>query len=452
MSAHAVQGKALSLPALLAKLGALAIILGVAMYVHRLAPAKVGDVAAPVAALGLLLLAGDLLAEILERFKLPHLTGFLLAGVMVGPHGLGVVSSTTVHHLSLVNALALALIALSAGAELTLGLLKEGARSLLWAILGQVCIALPLLVGAFWLMAPHLSFLGGMSPLALLGVALIWGIVAVSRSPSATLGVLAQVRPDGPLTRYTLALVMAFDIVVLLIFSFGIQLARTLIEPGAEFDLKALQHLGTELMGSVSGGLTLGLLVAAYLRWVKRQRILFLVLISYGIAEFCTYFGFDALLLFVVAGFVVANVSRQGGVLLESVSQGGRVVYVLFFATAGAHLDLPLLVRLWPIALGLATVRIVATILSARAASRLAGDPPVIRKYGWMPLVSQAGVTLGMALVVSQAFAHSFGPGFQALALAVVGINEVVGPILFKWALDRSGESGRGRAPEPSAH
>ncbi|MFN7131723.1 MAG: cation:proton antiporter [Myxococcales bacterium] len=436
--------------ALLTKAGALGVIIGISAWVNHIAPAEVAF-AAPVAALGLLLLGGDLLAELVERLKLPHLTGYLLAGVLVGPHVLGTISARTVEQLSLVNALALSLIALSAGAELTLELLRRGLGSLVIATLSQILLALPLAAASFLLARPFLPFLDGMELPAALGVALLWGVLSVSRSPAVTLGLIAQVRPDGPLTRYSLSLVIAFDIVVLVLFAVAIQVARTLLDPGAGFELSSLAGVGEELIGSIAAGTTLGLLVVAYLRIVGRQLILFLVVMSYGVAQFASYFHYDSLLLFVTAGFVVANVSHQGEKLLEAVSQGGRVVYVLFFANAGAHLDLPLLGRMWPIALSLAAARVVATVVAQRVGSRIAKDPEPVRRYGWMPLVSQAGVTLGMVVVLASAFADSFGPGLSALAIAVVGLNEAAGPVLFKIALDRAGETGKaGHAGAPA--
>jgi len=428
------------------KLATLAAIVVLSTWASRTVPTE--SLATPVAALGLLLLAGDLLAEIVERFKLPHLTGYLFAGLMLGPHGLGTVSHHAIESLSLVNALALALIALSAGGELTLGLLGRSARSLFAATGTQLLICLPIATLGFFLMRPFFPFLEGYDASGVFAVALMWGVLAISRSPAATLGLIAQVRPDGPLTRYALSVVIAFDIVVLLVFSLVVELGRSLLSPDLPFGLAALETTGMEIIGSIAAGTTLGLIVTAFLKMVGRQLILFLLVIAYGMTEFCAYFNYDALLLFVVAGFVTANVSQRGGErLLEAVSQGGRVVYVVFFALAGAHLDLPLLAELWPVALGLAGLRVAGTWLAVRAGSRIARDPEPIRRFGWMPLVSQAGVTIGMAVIIAEVFASSIGPSLRALTIAVVGINEAVGPILFKIALDRAGETGKLAAP-----
>lgn len=398
--------------------------------------------AAPVAALGLLLLGGDLFSVLVEKIGLPHLTGYLIAGLLLGPHALHALSEHTVEQLSLVNALALALIALSAGSELTLDLLRQGLRSLLTSIAAQVLIAVPVSALGFYLLQPYIPFLGAVSGAALLGVAFLWGVISVSHSPAATLAIVAQVKPAGPLTRYTLGFVVSFEVVVLLLFAVALQVGKSLIL-GVSPDMKAMEAVGYEIVASVSFGITLGLAIAAYLSLTRRAVIFFVVALSYGVTLASQWLHYNTLLLFVVAGFVVANTSRVGDALMEGIAKGGRLVYVLFFAVAGAHLDLPLLGKLWPVALTLMLVRIFSAFVATQASARLAGDSAAIRRYGWMPLVSQAGVTIGMSVVLG-ATLPGFGPDLQALIIAVMGLNEAVGPVLFKYALDKTGESGKG--------
>jgi Kef-type K+ transport system membrane component KefB len=147
-----------------------------------------------------------------------------------------------------------------------------------------------------------------------------------------------------------------------------------------------------------------------------------------------------------VAGFIVRNMSKQGGKFLHAIEQTGSIVYVIFFATAGADLDIPLLQKLWPVALILAGSRALITWVAAFLAGRFANDPPVLRRWGWSGLVSQAGLALGLGVIIARDF-PTFGPYFRALAIATVAINEMIGPVLFKLALDRAGETSRVQAP-----
>jgi len=256
------------------------------------------------------------------------------------------------------------------------------------------------------------------------------------------MGILSQTRAKGPLATFSLGFIMLSDVVVVMMIATAIMLARPLITVGASISIDDFNVLGHEILGSISMGTTLGLLLAVYLRLVGSQLILVLLGFGFGVTAALKYVHVDPLLTFLTTGFVVQNLSSQGPKLLHAVEQMGSVVFVLFFATAGAELDVPLLKQLWPIALALCGGRALFTYVAATISSRLAGDPEVVRKWGWSSLVSQAGLALGLGVVVKSSF-PSVGDGFGSLVIAAVAINEMIGPVLFKMALDRSGESDR---------
>jgi Kef-type K+ transport system membrane component KefB len=399
-----------------------------------------------ITAIGFLLLAGTLVSELIEPLGLPHLTGYLLAGVAAGPHVLRLVDEHTVKQLSPINTLALALIALAGGAELDYAEIRRGARSLGWAMLVQSIFVLVTVAGAFIAMRPFIPFARSLPIGALVAVSLLWGSLAVSRSPSATLAIFSQLRPSGPLSSFTLAFVMTSDLVVVVLLTTILGSVRPLIDASASFSLSGFVALGHELFGSVALGTTLGLVIAVYLRLVNRQMLVVLLVLGFGVSTVLDYLQFDSLLTFMVAGFIVRNMSNQGKKFVSYIEQTGTVVYVVFFATAGADLDVPLLRQLWPIALALAATRVVSTWIASRMANGLAKDPPVLRRWGWSGLVSQAGLTIGLSLVIAREF-PSIGPPLRSLAIATVAINEIIGPVLFKLALDRTRETSRVAAP-----
>jgi len=444
VSAPARKGPLTRLLELGALLGLFALMLGV----DRLTGSLSGGwqrTGRDVAAIGFFLLAGTLASSLLEIVRLPHLTGFLLAGIVAGPQVLHAVDHQTVADLSVVNSLALSLIALAGGAELRLEAVRRGFRSLAAATVVQNGLALLVIPATFVLARDLIPFTRGMDLPAVFAVALLWGVVSITRSPSAVMGILSQTRPAGRLTDFTVGFVMTSDVVVVVLLALVTTAVRPLLDPGAALSLAAFGELGHELLGSVAIGTTLGLLLVAYLRFVGRQVLLVLLLIGLVVADVIAYLRFEWLLTFLTAGFVVQNFSRQGEKLLHAIEHTGEVVYVIFFATAGAHLDLPLLRTLWPAALLFFGVRAVTAVVGARLTARLAGDPPELRAWGWAGLVSQAGLALGIAAKMQGQF-PAFGAQFGALAVAAVALNELVGPVLFKLSLDRSGESGRGTA------
>jgi Kef-type K+ transport system membrane component KefB len=414
----------------------------------------VGGSGVVVAVTGFLLLAGMLTSELFEIVKLPHLTGYIAAGVVAGPYVLHFLDHATVKRLEIVNTLALALIALAGGLELRLSDVRAVARGLAIHTGVQTGLGIVTQAALFAALGSQIEFTRGLAPAALAGVALLWSVLAVSRSPSATLAILSQTHAKGPLSRFSLAFVMSSDVVVLVMMAAMLSLVRPMIEPGGETSLKSLLAVGHELLGSVSLGTTLGLLLIVYLRFVGTQILVLVVAIGFALSEGLRYLRFEPLLTFLTAGFVVQNLSNQGDKLLHSIEQTGSVGFIVFVATAGAHLDIPLLTEMWPIALSLCAGRFAATFVAHRIGARLAGDDPFLVRWGWASLVSQAGLTLGLSAVLARAF-PAVGEGLRSLVVATVAINEVVGPIFFKLGLERGGEvpgvSASHPAPEPAA-
>jgi Kef-type K+ transport system membrane component KefB len=417
----------------------LAIVFGILYGAVRLVPNYHGE-AAVIGALGFLLLAGTLLSELVEVLGVPHLTGYLGAGIIAGPHVLHLIDHASVKRLEPVNTLAIALIALAGGAELRIDGLKKAFRSLVVSTVLQTLLGIVLVGTVFVLVRP--PFTRELTFTALIGVALLWGVLAITRSPSACLGVLSQTRANGPLAQFSLAFIMASDVVVVTVLATALTIAKPLIDPAATLSAGAFKALGHEVLGSVSMGTTLGLVLAGYLRLSGRQLLVVLVALGFGATEVLHYLQLEPLLTFLVAGFVVQNLSKQGDKFLHAIEDTGGVVYVVFFASAGAHLNVPLLEEYWPIALLLTGSRAAVTIGTSKLSSRLAKDVPTLRTWGWASLLSQAGVALGIAQVISRQFpAPSFGPAFRDLAIACIAINEMAGPVIFKFALDRVKES-----------
>jgi len=165
-----------------------------------------------------------------------------------------------------------------------------------------------------------------------------------------------------------------------------------------------------------------------------------LVALGFGFTGVLHYLHFEPMLTFLVAGFVVTNLSSQGEAFLHEVEGASGPVFVVFFAIAGAHLDLALLSTLWPVALLLCGSRAGLTWLANRIATKAADDPPVLRNWGYAGLVSQAGLTLGLAAMLGPKLPDGVGGPFASLVVATVAVNEVVGPVLFKYALSKNGE------------
>ncbi len=291
----------------------------------------------PLHALGLLSLAGLVGGQAAALVGLPRLTGHLLAGVLVGPQLGGLVGRDDVQALGLVNALALALVALQAGAEVTLPLLARIARSLAFAALTQLTIVIGGSALVCALLADAIPFLDGLSPSAIAAVAALWGVLAFTRSPSVTLAVLAETRAKGPMTEWALGLVVVLDVIVLPVFTAALTVARAELD-GLPFEPRVFVELSRELWASMLAGIAGGVALGLLLELRRLPGVLLVVVSSYAVTALSAHLRWDTLFVFVVIGFVASNVVGSGPRGIAAAETTSSAVFVVFFALAGAKL------------------------------------------------------------------------------------------------------------------
>lgn len=387
--------------------------------------------------LGFLVLFGLTLGRLCALIGLPRLTGYLAAGLLSGPSFLTIINDAQVEQLRLVNSLALALIALHAGSEFTKEMLTKNLKSLFYSTWTHIVIIGAGIILTLLIMQSHIDFLKKFELTSMLSIAAVFATLAVSKSPAAVMAILSETKIKNKLSDHALGIVVILDVVIIILFAIALAFARSLLSPGIPFSANSLFHLMGEIGASIAAGTFFGLFILLYLWLIDKERLLFLVAISYGVTALCSYLHYDTLLVFVVAGFTVTNFSRQSEKMIQSIESLSSVVMIAFFATAGASLHLNDLLNMWQLALILFLVRAVLTWVSEHAAHRMAGSDPVLRTYGFTPFISQAGLSIGLSMIIYDRV-PSVGPQLATLAIAVVTMNEIFGPILFKWGLDRS--------------
>lgn len=437
------------------RLAGLAVVLGLTVLVRHAAE---GDAAGGSAALGIgfALIAALLVGELADRLRLPRLTGYLALGLFGGPFFANLITHAMARELRLLNGLAVTVIALVAGLELNIGHLRPRLRAI--GTVGGVTIAVVwvVLFAAIWIAWPLFGMDVGGSPLLRTAVVAVMATLAASFSPTVTIAVLAEARARGPLTELTIALVIIGDLIVILLFSLFMQIARwatgsTGAEPVGPFVV-----LMWEIFGSLAFGAALGALFAAYLAHVGREVTLVLLGLCAVLSETSGPLHLDAVLAALAAGVVVENIAPpRGDALKQAVERGSLPVLIVFFAAAGASLDVEALAATGVIALAMALLRGAAIWGGARLGTRLAGIPRPIDGFLWYGLISQAGVTLGLATIVVREF-PTWGTSVQTFVLALTALHVLAGPVLFRGALARAGEIGRmdeeeAAAPEDAA-
>jgi Kef-type K+ transport system membrane component KefB len=392
-------------------------------------------------AFGYLLLSAFFAGDLCESIRLPRLTGYLLAGIAAGPSALNLVSSVMTGNLRIFNGIAIALIALTAGVELDLREMRPLFRSIGWqialAVLGTaVVLAATVYLGRGWI-----PFMRGMNLSQAIAAALVLGVTMVAQSPAVVVALRAEMSADGPLTRTVLGVVVVSDLVVVLLFALFSSFAKTLF--GAEADaIQTALSLTWELGGSMLVGAMVGGIVFLYLHYIRAAGSLFVLVAGFIVAEVGQRVELDPLIVALAAGMFVRNVTPLGSKLLEAVTGAALPVYVVFFAVTGASLRLADLLVIGPAALLFAGVRAGGFAAGSWSAAWVADAPAVVRKFAAFGLAPQAGLALALALLLARTF-PSFGNAASSLIVAMVAINQIVAPVLFRMALVKSGESAQ---------
>ncbi|MGP1308910.1 MAG: cation:proton antiporter [Phycisphaerales bacterium] len=409
--------------------------------------------------LGVLLLGGWLAGRLFAAVNLPRITGYIALGVLIGPDALAIIGNEQAPYLRLVNDLAIVVIALTAGGEIHLDFLRKGARTIASVTLIQSLVVLVAVALAAFLATGPFAITGFTDASDKWMIAAIVAVIAVASSPSVVIAILTETRAKGPLSQTTLACVVAKDLVLIVLFTIVMTVgARHFAEYlGGHGDgehktgvlLTLLHHLG----GSVLAGLIAGLLMSFYVHRVKTNMGIFVVLASLGLALLSEQLALEPLIVALVAGMMMQNVwPHESESLFETVEELSMPVYAAFFAFAGSKLDLNAIGPILPVALLIVGVRVFATWLGTWLGAKAGASPAVVGKYGWTGFVSQAGVALALAAIIQRTFGEAeFATILYNLILAMIAVQEIAGPILFRWGLTRAGELDGGKGLEPDS-
>ena len=399
------------------------------------------------------LCAGLLISRFVKPLKMPAVTGYLIAGILIGPYclgrlgvtGLGFTSMSEVKALSLFNDVALGFIAFAIGNEFRLSQLKKTGRQATVIGIFQALVA-ALLVDVV-LIALHEFMLGDKLPLA---DAITLGAIATATAPAATLMVVRQYKAKGKLTDLLLPIVALDDAVGLIVFSvsFGIAKALNL----GMFDLTSiLLEPILEIIASLLLGMIMGIIFSAVEKYFKSNSkrlslsITFVILtVALSMMEFTigtVKVGFSSLLVCMMLGTVFCNVCDFSEEIMGKTDRWTAPLFILFFVLSGAELELNVLGDAAIVGIGLAYIitRSLGKYLGAFISAKAVHCEPLIQHYLGITLLPQAGVALGMSVTVAQTLGAG-GQMVRNIVLFGVLIYELVGPTLTRIALTKSGD------------
>jgi Kef-type K+ transport system membrane component KefB len=387
-----------------------------------------------------LLIGGVLAGETAAAFRLPRIAGYLVIGMVVGPHALGLETHADARFLHLFEELALGLIALTAGGELRLAGIRRRARPLVMITTSHAVGILLVVAAAMWLILTVRPFLGDLSGPQIVAAAALLGVIAVAVSPATTIAVITELEARGEVTETVLGVTILKDLVILLLFTLISVLALSW-SASVPLDLAAIGFAAMEIAVSLAVGCALGAAFGAFLAKVDRHHQLMVLLLSLVSAELGGAGRVEHLLVCMAAGFTIRNgFPRASARFLDALEQSASPIYVLFFALVGAGLDLGIFLALWLPALVFVAVRLSAVWWLTRLPAIWAGSSPEVVRYAWMGFVAQAGLSIGLASRIQRDI-PDIGSSVATLIVAAVVVNQLLGPILWERALRAAGEA-----------
>ncbi len=391
--------------------------------------------------LAIIFFAAFLTKSITRRIKIPEVTGYVLVGVLMGVSLLHILSPRILDHLSAVSTVALGIIAFIIGVELRMDVIKRLGKSILLIVLFE-CF------GAFLLVFFVLSYFFPGNP----HMHLLLASVASATAPAATVAVIKQYKSKGELTSTIMAVVGIDDAMALVIYVFASGIVKAgLTGSEAHFALiigKTLLSIGESiLLGLVTAWLFRRLLVQIRdTEWVMLLIAAALMAIL-GISE---KLGNSELLAVMAFGSILVNTSptlaKRGTAVVENFSP---LFLAAFFLLGGAHLDVRVLGQIGIIGLVYFAARSTGKIGGAALGATIGGAPKQVRTWIGFTLLPQVGVALALALSINKEFTQPmYGSAGAEMAHYIINIllfttiiTEIVGPLLTRFALKKSGEA-----------
>lgn len=399
------------------------------------------------------LLAGLLLSRLAKLLKLPAVTAYLVAGILIGPFcigalnidGVGFSSIKSVTDFKIISDVALGFIAFSIGNEFRLSQLKHtGKQATIIGILQAVVTTL--LVDA--VLVTFALTTGKIS----VSVAIVLGAIAAATAPAATLMVVKQYKAKGPLTDVLLPVVALDDAVGLVIFAVSFGVAKALSLGGAISVASVVLNPIIEISASLLLGIVMGALFTFTEKFFKSNSKRLSMSITYvlltvalSMLEFDItdeiHVGFSSLLVCMMLGTVFCNLCDFSEELMDRADRWTAPLFILFFVFSGAELDFSVFGNVYVIIVGMLYIiaRSIGKYLGAYGSAAMSGSTPTIKKYLGITLLPQAGVALGMSLQAEQVLG-SDGVLIRNIVLFAVLIYELVGPMLTKIALTKAGD------------
>lgn len=381
--------------------------------------------------IAIIILFGIAGGKVSKRLNLPNVTGYLLAGLLLGPSFLKLVSPDDAGIIEFVNEFALGIIAFAIGGEFFLPDLKKLGKDVFVITVMEV-------VGVLAIVFVMMRYV--------LGQSFVFSIIIASMSaataPAGTVMVIKQYRADGPLTRTILPVAALDD--VLGIIAFGICMSLAKISIGATGDVSKIMMFAApflEIIYSIGLGFVVGYVFTFLSTKIKsHDHMLCLILVTIlGTTGLANMFGISALLCNMVVGATACNLNRNIKRIFDIINEFAPPIHLLFFTFAGASLNLSVLKSIGFLGIVYALSRAIGKISGATIGAKMVNAPPRVQKWLGLALLPQGGISIGLSMIVARELSDHAGEIITVILFSVL-VFEIMGPILAKISITKAGE------------
>lgn len=396
----------------------------------------------PLLIIGLMIGIGFYTGKSMKFIKLPSIIGFMIIGVLLGPSLFNVIHEKFQQDLVFITDIALSYVAVSIGIELSFSTLKRQGRGIIYVILTESFMAFFLVTGMVYLFTRDLA------------MSLIFGSIAPASAPAGTVAIIQEYKAKGPLTKALYSVVGFDDGLGIMIFGFAAAFAKSIlgqemgIESGSWLSLIAKPLI--EIGFSILIGMAVALIFIILARKLKRGQEIFILLFATILttAGLCNMLHLSIILTNMITGIVIVN--TQPKALIEKIhnelSEFMPLLFIMFFVLAGANLHIAALPSLGMLGIVYIAGRTTGLMTGATLGAIVGKLSTDIRKYLGMGILSQAGVAIGLSLIVKNEFAELgshgviIGNAVITTVTATCIFFEILGPILTKIGLEKAGE------------
>ena len=378
--------------------------------------------------IALMIFGGLFLSRFAKKFHLPNVTGYLFAGLIIGPYMLNIIPLEAVESIDILSELALGFIAFSIGSEFKISYFKRVGLTPIVIAIFEATLAVVLVDIGLILIGIELPF------------ALVLGSIAAATAPAATIMVIKQYKAKGPMTETLLSVVAIDDAIALILFGISVAIAKSFGSESENILLTLIDPLW-EILFSLGLGAILGVLLTYVSKFFEsrgnRLSLAFaFVFTAIYLAD--TYHG-SSLMTVMTLSAVYANLYRNVDTILELTERATPPLFIIFFVLSGAHLNVSVLPTIGLIGTVYILVRVIGKYLGAYLGALLMKANKNIRNYLGPALIPQAGVAIGLTFVANDVVPE-YASAIRAVILCATLIYELVGPAIAKISLQKAGE------------